>query len=82
MQGYVFLSEFLLRLEHDSDPESSEAIRYGYSILYLTGCCFIILLVGTTGLSSLIFFFASDNMTRLAEGIIHGVNGSFVLFAP
>ncbi len=34
MQGYVFLSEFLLRLEHDSDPESSEAIRYGYRIVY------------------------------------------------
>lgn len=26
-QGYIFLSEFLLKLEQDSDPESSEAIR-------------------------------------------------------
>ena len=26
-QGYIFLSEFLLKLEQDSEPESSEAIR-------------------------------------------------------
>ncbi|XP_047001362.1 WD repeat and FYVE domain-containing protein 3 [Schistocerca americana] len=26
-QGYVFLSEFLLKLEHDTSPESQEAIR-------------------------------------------------------
>ena len=26
-QGYIFLSEFLLKMEKDSDPESSEAVR-------------------------------------------------------
>ena len=31
-QGYVFLSEFLLKLEQDSQPESSEAIRYNIPI--------------------------------------------------
>ena len=26
-QGYIFLSEFLLKLEQDTDPESTESIR-------------------------------------------------------